>query len=580
MQAIFHLQQFFALALHHLGHRNAGRPRHDLGNFLDANLRAQQLILLRALIGGLGHLQLCFKLRQLAILQLGHFIQFAFALHANHLGLELVDLLLDVRATLRLRFLSLPDFFEIVIVTLQLGEFILDQLHALLRGLILFLAHRQTLDLQLDHAPTELVHDFRLGIHFHADTCGRLVDQVDGLVRQETIGDVAMAQLGRRDDGRVGNLDAVMQFVTLLQAAQDGNRALDRRLIDQHFLEASFERGVLLDILAILVERGRADAVQLAARQGGLQHIASVHRALGLACANHGVQFIDENDDTPFVQRDFLEHGFESLLKLAAILGTGNQCRHVEAQHLLALERLGHLAIDDALRQPFDNGRLADARLADQHRIILGAPLQNLDGATDFIIPPDHRIEFALTRTLGQIDAVFFQRFALTFGLLTIDAFAAAHRVHGGLQRLAREAVLLRQTARFAFVIAHSKQEHLAGDELIAALLRFLVGKVEQVGQIAANRHLAAVPFDRGQAINRLIERRLERLHIHPGLRQQRSRTAIVLLQQGEQQVLRLDHLVVVTDRQALCIGQSLLKFGGKFVEAHEGSPLNDQDAK
>ena len=88
------------------------------------------------------------------------------------------------------------------------------------------------------------------------------------------------------------------------------------------------------------------------------------------------------------------------------------------------------------------------------------------------------------------------------------------------------------------------------------------------------------MPFDRGQAINRLIERRLERLHIHPGLRQQRSRTAIVLLQQGEQQVLRLDHLVVVTDRQALCIGQSLLKFGGKFVEAHEGSPLNDQDAK
>ena len=292
------------------------------------------------------------------------------------------------------------------------------------------------------------------------------------------------------------------------------------------------------------------------------------------------MQFVDKDDDLPLVQRNLLEHRFQSLLEFAAILGTGDQCRHVEAQHLLALERLGHFAIDNALRQPFDNRRLADARLADQHRVVLGAPLQNLDGAADFVVAPDHRVELALTGALGQVDAIFFQRFALTFGFLIIDAFAAAHRVHGGLQRLAREAVLLRQTARFAFVIAHSKQEHLAGDELIAALLRFLVGKVEQVGQIAANRHLAAVPFDRGQAINRLIERRLERLHINAGLCQKRSRTAIILLQQGEQQVLRLDHLVVVTDRQALCIGQSLLKFGGKFVEAHEGSPLNDQDAR
>jgi hypothetical protein len=33
--------------------------------------------------------------------------------------------------------------------------------------------------------------------------------------------------------------------------------------------------------------------------------------------------------------------------------------------------------------------------------------------------------------------------------------------------------------------------------------------------------------------------------------------------------MLRLDHLVVVTDGQALGIGQSLLEFCGKFVKAH-----------
>jgi hypothetical protein len=45
---------------------------------------------------------------------------------------------------------------------------------------------------------------------------------------------------------------------------------------------------------------------------------------------------------------------------------------------------------------PLDDRRLANARLADQHRIVLGATLQHLDGAADFIVTADHRIELAL----------------------------------------------------------------------------------------------------------------------------------------------------------------------------------------
>ena len=70
-----------------------------------------------------------------------------------------------------------------------------------------------------------------------------------------------------------------------------------RRLVDQHRLEAALERRVLLDVLAVLVERGRADAVQLAAREHRLEHVAGVHRALGLAGADDGVQLVDEQDD-------------------------------------------------------------------------------------------------------------------------------------------------------------------------------------------------------------------------------------------------------------------------------------------
>ena len=70
-----------------------------------------------------------------------------------------------------------------------------------------------------------------------------------------------------------------------------------RRLVDQHRLEAALQRGVLLDVLAVLVERGGADAVQFAARQHRLEQVAGVHRAFGLAGADDRVQLVDEQDD-------------------------------------------------------------------------------------------------------------------------------------------------------------------------------------------------------------------------------------------------------------------------------------------
>ena len=96
---------------------------------------------------------------------------------------------------------------------------------------------------------------------------------------------------------------------------------------DHHRLEAAFERGVFLDVLAVFVERGGADAVQFAARQHRLEHVAGVHRAFGLARADHGVHFVDEENDLPLALGDFLEHGFEAFLEFAAILRAGDRAR-------------------------------------------------------------------------------------------------------------------------------------------------------------------------------------------------------------------------------------------------------------
>ena len=145
---------------------------------------------------------------------------------------------------------------------------------------------------------------------------------------------------------------------------------------------------------------------------------------------------------------DFLQHRLEALLEFAAKLRAGDQRAHIERDHALVLQTLRHVAAHDALRQTFDNRGLADARLADQHRVVLGAARKHLDHAADLFVAPDHRIQLACCRQLGQIAAVFFQRFVGRFGILRGDALATAHFLQGLHQAFARDAEFFEEFSR------------------------------------------------------------------------------------------------------------------------------------
>ncbi len=53
--------------------------------------------------------------------------------------------------------------------------------------------------------------------------------------------------------------------------------------------------------------------------------------------------------------------------------------------------------------KPFDDGRLAHAGFADQRRVVLRPPRENLDDAFDFLLAPDDRIQFAFLGFGGQV---------------------------------------------------------------------------------------------------------------------------------------------------------------------------------
>ena len=161
-----------------------------------------------------------------------------------------------------------------------------------------------------------------------------LVDEVDGLVGQVAVGDVAVGEVGRGDERLVGDGDPVVRLVAVAEALQDLDGVGDGRLVDLDLLEAPLEGGVLLEVLAVLVERGGADGLQLTAGEHRLEDRRRVDGAFGGTGTDERVELVDEQDDVA-AGADLLEHLLEALLEVAAVAAAGDERAEVERVELL-----------------------------------------------------------------------------------------------------------------------------------------------------------------------------------------------------------------------------------------------------
>ena len=85
----------------------------------------------------------------------------------------------------------------------QVGQFAAELVEPGQAGRVVLLAQRGLLDLQPHHPPGQLVQLGRHRVDLGTQPGAGLVDQVDRLVRQEPVGDVAVAEVGRGDQRAV-----------------------------------------------------------------------------------------------------------------------------------------------------------------------------------------------------------------------------------------------------------------------------------------------------------------------------------------------------------------------------------------
>ena len=110
----------------------------------------------------------------------------------------------------------------------------------------------------------------------HAHTGCRLIHEIDRLVRQTAIRDVALREAHRRTNGGILDARTVELLVFTAQTEENLFRVLLARLLHHNSLEAARECTVLGKMLLVLAECRRTDDLHFPTRKGGLQNIRRV----------------------------------------------------------------------------------------------------------------------------------------------------------------------------------------------------------------------------------------------------------------------------------------------------------------
>ena len=207
---------------------------------------------------------------------------------------------------------------------------------------------------------------------------GCLVHQIDGLVRQEALGQIADGKIHRRRQRPIGDGQVVVGLIPAPQPPKDGQRLLPGGLPDGDRLEPPLQGGVLLNIPPVLVQGGGPQHLDLSPGEGGFQDVGRIDGPLRRASPHDGMQLVDKEDDIPRPAH-LLKHVLQLLLKLPPVLGARHHGRQIQGTHPLAQQMRRGRAVGNGQSQPLRHRCLAHAGLPDQCRVVLGAAGEDLD---------------------------------------------------------------------------------------------------------------------------------------------------------------------------------------------------------
>ena len=356
-------------------------------------------------------------------------------------------------------------------------------------------------------------------------------------------------------------------FVALLQTTQYAYGAELVGFVYHHCLEAALQSLVLLKVLLILVQGGCAYRPQLATGQCRLQNVGGIHGSLSATGSHERVYLVDEQNYLAVAFHHFLHNALEALLKLALVLGSGQQRTHVEREELLVLQVLGHVAAHYALGQPLGNGRFARAGLANEYGIVLGAAREYLQHAAYLVVAAYHGVELARAGLLDEVLGILREALVVVLGTAAVNLAAPPQLAYGLQQCLLGGSGILQYAACGAAHAKQGQQQRLDAHELVAHLLRNGFGLEHHL--VARCREIWLSALDAGQVLHVAAHQGVDLLWVDAELLEEELHHVGGLLADACKQVHRLNALLAVLLGYVGGSLNSLLCFDSQFVECH-----------
>src|SRR5690606_15010977 len=195
-----------------------------------------------------------------------------------------------------------------------------------------------------------------------------------------------------------------------------------------------------------------------------LEHVGGIHGPLRRTGPDQRVQLVEERDDLAFGLPDLLEDRLQPLLELAAVLGPGDHRAEIESDDAFVLQTLRNVAGGDPTGETRDDGGLADTRLTEEDRVVLGPPRQDVDDTADLVVPADDRVELALTGDGGQVAPVLLECVQGVLRVLRGDPPAASDTLQRIENRLGGHPPGAEEVPHRAAVVDRSEERRVGKD--------------------------------------------------------------------------------------------------------------------
>ena len=196
------------------------------------------------------------------------------------------------------------------------------------------------------------------------------------------------------------------------------------------------------------------------------------------------MKLINEEDYLALRLFDFVQHGFQSFLELAAVFCTCHKRAHTKGEYRLIFKSVRYVSADYTLCKAFGNCGFTDAGFTDKHGVVLALTRKDSYNASYLAVTSDYGVELLFSCSFNKVGAVFCE---YVVGILGI---VARHGRGFDFRKLIREA--LRADAVSCADIAYSsaafrkKTEHdvFDGDVLVLHACRSFFGKTEDCGNL------------------------------------------------------------------------------------------------